>query len=83
MFKKSTVPDNKEQRYSPQFINHKGICRLQTFNIPIDCLVVIKSETKVANLADIILEKLNQHLQAVKNCYKNYYQVILKLFFNK
>ncbi|CAF0912138.1 unnamed protein product [Brachionus calyciflorus] len=74
LFKEVTVQDNPEQRYSPQFINHKGICRIQAFKIPIDCLVLVDPQTKIENLAEIILEKLNQHLQSVKNCYKSYYQ---------
>ncbi len=68
------VTASKYQKYSPLFTNHKGICRLQTFIIPIDCLVLVDLNTSLNNLYEIILEKLNLHLQAVKQCFIAHYQ---------
>ncbi len=59
---------------------HKGICKLQAFDIPIDCLVLVSPRTSVKNLYDIISEKLNLYLQAVKQCYLNYFQVSFDSF---
>ena len=75
LLKVVTITDEKNEYYSPMFTNHKGVCKLQSLDIPIDCLVLINPNTNVSNLHDIISEKLNLYLQTVKQCYINYFQV--------
>lgn len=74
ILRKATLSGNKNELYSPLFTNHKGICRLQNFTIPIDCLVLADPKTKISSLYEIVIEKLILHLQAVKQCYLSYYQ---------
>lgn len=76
LIKPATVAEDKNENFSPVFTNHKGVCQLQTTLIPIDCLVLVDLETKFENLYEILLEKLNLHFQAIKQCYLKYYQVI-------
>ena len=75
LVKRVTVDAGASETFSPVFTNHKGVCRLQTFDMPIDCLVLVEATSRVDNLYEIVLEKLNMHLQAIKQCYIDYYQV--------
>jgi hypothetical protein len=70
----STKSDNRHENYSPIFTNHKGICRLETFFIPIDCLVLVETSTDIRNLHEIITEKVCSYVQAISHCYLSYYQ---------
>lgn len=74
LLKSVTLKENKYENYSPLFTNHKGVCRLQTFEIPIDCLLFVDTTISIEKLYDIILDKLTLHLQAIKQCYFSYYQ---------
>jgi len=74
LLKEVTAPVNEKKNFSPLFTNHKGICRLESFIIPIDCLVLVDSNSNLSNLYEIMLEKLNLHLQAIKQCYVAHYQ---------
>jgi hypothetical protein len=74
LLKKVSASNEASENYSPLFTNHKGVCHLQNTFIPIDCLVLVDSNTKLDNLFDILLEKLNLHFQAIKQCYLKYYQ---------
>ncbi len=76
LLKARTLDESKMiTHYSPQFLNHKGICRCQTFKIPLDCLIFVNASTNLNNLYELIVDKVNLHLQAVKQCYLTYYQV--------
>lgn len=44
------------------------------FVIPIDCLVLVNSTTKISNLYELMLDKLNLHLQTIKQCFLAHYQ---------
>ena len=75
MLKMVSIPGEKNDQYSPVFTNHKGICRLQPYHIPIDCLVFVNPNLKLDRLNEILFEKLSLHLQTIKQCFITYFQV--------
>ncbi|RNA29814.1 ufm1-specific protease 2 [Brachionus plicatilis] len=73
LFESKSISE-KENNYSPYFTNHKGVCSFRVFNIPIDCIVFVKTEASIRSLETIIYQRLRQQISAIKNCYKKFFQ---------